>query len=375
MKTETSRDEPIREVIEAELPTFVGSPEERARDVVTHFQDQIGPAHIEIDRASAILAEPSTRRWVTESISIAADAFPAEITYLEATAEALGTTLDGLFATQHRSLFPTAASSRVPADDDGCSVGASRLADGGAWIVKNRDNRPEIQDRHVVTRHVDPAWSGHALVATSTAGGPVATSGGINTQGLAMVSTAITAHRPPPGIHRTLLMGGLLASCGTVDEALTIIGALPHLGGTITMGDATGAIATVELEPDAILVERAGSRPWVARTNHTCSRSVSGGTEVASPEYRESSLRRLSRMQATMAEAVQIDQQWEKIEPWIARQMTDHGGEGAMCRHDGNVVTIATTIFTCDPPSMLTSIGPGCEGRWQRWTAAAGTPA
>jgi hypothetical protein len=363
---DTTTTSALFEVVELDPPSFQGGPSERAQAAAHEFADRLAPG--ESDRSSAVIHDPEARRWVAASIGILEKTFPHELAYLEATAATLGTTVDVLFASQHRSLFPSIAG--LPPDDDGCSVGAARLPEGGAWIVKNRDNHPDIRRRHIVARHIDPGWQGSEVIATSSAGGPMAASGGINSHGFCVVSTAIIVDRPPPGIHRTVLMGGLLATCTSVDEALEILAAIPQLGGTLTMGDATGAIATVELEPDAILIERPGSRPWVSRTNHTCSRSVAGGTERASEAQRRNSALRLSRMHEIMSELGGLDQDWATIEPWIATRMSDHEGEDAVCRHEGTSTTISTTIFTCDPPSMLTSIGPGCEGRWGRWTYA-----
>ena len=354
---------PLGEIVDLDLPTFSGGPAARARQAALHFADRLRSG--EIGRARSVLEDPEARRWVDKSLQILERVFPDDLVYLAATAAYFDSPVEALFASQHRSLFPPQPG--IVPDDDGCSVGASRLPNAGAWIVKNRDNRPELLERHVVAQHIDPAWSGDAIVVTTSAGGPVAASGGINTRGFCVVSTAVLVDCPPPGIHRTVLMGGLLASCTTVDDALEIIGSVPHLGGTLTMGDASGAIATVELEPDAILIECAGSRPWVARTNHACSRSVTGGTMRPTEEHRSNSALRLGRMQRIMGDVSQLDQDWDAIEPWIASQMTDHDGADAVCRHGGDSITFATSIYTCDPPSMLISIGPGCEGRWGRW--------
>jgi isopenicillin-N N-acyltransferase like protein len=362
-------DQPLTtfEIGDLRLPSFVGGWAARAQGVVRQFADRIPEPS-----ATGLLDDREVRQWIDASIRVAERVVPGELAYLAATAAALDTSLEHVFAAQHRSLFGRTLV--VVPDHDGCSVGAARGPGGAAWVVKNRDNHPDIRRRHIVTHHVDPAWGGHAVVATSSAGGPMAASGGINTRGFCAVTTAIVVDRPPPGVHRTLLVGEMLARCTTVDEALELIGGTPQLGGTITMGDASGAVATVELEPDAVLIERAGARPWVARTNHGCSRSVGDGQEVASPEHRANSAARLFRMQDTMSRATRVDQDWETIEQWVLGRMTAHDGEHPSCRHDGKATTIATTLFACDPPMVLTSDGPGCEGRWGRWVHTPAAP-
>jgi hypothetical protein len=350
---------------ELSLPTFVGSPRERAIGVAERFPDRISPT-----RGAPPPPDADGQRWIERSVEITAEVFPDEVTYLTATAEAVDTNLESLFARMYGGRSPS--SQRSGAETDGCAVGASRTSDGSAWLVKNRDNRPDIHRRHIITRHRDPSWLGNEIIATSSAGGPTASSGGINTHGFCLASTGTYVSNPPPGIHRTLLIGGLLATCRTVDEALDIVGTVPHLGGTLTMADAKGAVATVELEPEAILVERASARPWVCRTNHCCSRSVPT-VEVATPTHMEDSRARLHRMQRAMADVASAPT-WPEIESTIIGHMTSHDGEDHLCRHEGELTTIATTLFSCDPPMVLTSDGPGCEGRWGRWVHTPAAP-
>jgi hypothetical protein len=160
----------------------------------------------------------------------------------------------------------------------------------------------------------------------------------------------------------------LLGRCATVDEALEVIDSLPHLGGTFTLVDAKGVVASVELNPDAVAVERAGGRTWVARTNHYCLHSIPG-PEPVSPHLEVSALR-LETMCETMPEVSAMDAPWPEVEVRIAERMTTHGDAG-VCRHpwQGSSVTISTSILRSDPPSLLTSLGPGCENEWVRWSA------
>lgn len=352
-------------------PRFVGGPVERATAVVEHFADRI-PEKTE-DGADAILADPDARRWIQDCIDAAAAELPEELTYLEATAKALGRTLESVFAGHHRAFFPPEESPKfesVPPDDDGCSVSAARHAERGAWVVKNRDNNVEVLRRHVITHHVDPAWGGREIVATATVGGPVAPSGGINTSGFCVVSTSIGVHRPAPGIHRTMLMGALLARCDTVDEALAIVGRVRHLGGTITMADASGGVATVELDPDSVHIERPGNRPWVAHTNHVCGRPPLATEKPDSPKY-QNSQQRLAVVRSSMEPYADEGGAWSDTEAWIMERMTSHEGPAPVCRHNLAESTIATSIFASNPPMLLTSFGPGCEGHWGRWTPSS----
>ncbi|MFC5337402.1 C45 family autoproteolytic acyltransferase/hydolase [Leucobacter denitrificans] len=340
-------------------PHVVGGEAERASKVIGLLREREAPIRHDAARARLLLEDRAIRSWVDASIAITAKTLSDEVTYLEATADALDVQFEALFLAQNRSLF------RVEAPGDDCTVGAARLPEGSAWVVKNRDNKPD--GRHILVQYTDDRW-GHSVLAHSNYGGPIAASSGVNTRGLGAVITRTIVQDPPPGIYRGSLMSALLAKCGTVEEALDMTYGLPHLGGTITLGDRFGTIATVELEPDALTVEMAGHREWLAKTNHPSAQSVVNESGGADPEYLASSKLRLLAMQQTMSQSVQLEPSWPVIESWIASRMSSHDGDGAPCRH-GKSPTVNTAVILCDPPTMLTSVGPPCEGQWQRWSA------
>jgi len=363
-------------ILDDRPPVFDGDPMARAQQAHDRFADLLGDPNDRFGRVAPLLDNSQARRWLDEAVRIVDTTFPDVVRYLAGTAAVNDVDVEVIIAAAYRDVLAALADAGdvgQDPDNDGCAVGAARRGPRGAWLAKNRDNEEHILRRHIVAEHRDPAWGGRSLVGTSTAGGPMAASGGINSAGFAIASTAVQIARPGPGMARTLLQDGLLASVATVNEALDIIGSVPHVGGTVTMADATGDVASVELNPDAVIVERASGRPWVARTNHFCSQSAPlQHPPATSGIHAANSAERLSTIQQTMESSLTIDGDWSQLEPWVAQRMTAHEGESSVCRHEGRSVTIATTIMTTDPVGMLTSVGPGCQGRWMRWTPSSG---
>lgn len=350
--------------------TLEGGPAERAQQMLSLFPNEADRLARSVSAARVLVESQRAREWLHATLDLYASHLPEVLEYLEGTALAIDASVELLAASAHRSFLAEGeVAERVAqdvSDDEGCSVAAGRTQKGETWVVKNRDNNAEVLRRHLVARHRDPGWGGRTVIGQSTIGGPMAASGGINSAGFVVVSTAIEAKHPPPGIYRVFLQDALLGRCTRVDQALDLVLSLPHLGGTITMADASGVIAAVELNPDAVVVERPSARPWVARTNHYC--GIPGIEADSSKIAATKSCERLAEMRAFTTELSQSEEPWMAVEERIITQMTSHDGAGAVCRHGGESVTIATSLFTTRPAAVLTSIGPGCEGNWERWT-------
>ncbi len=150
---------------------------------------------------------------------------------------------------------------------------------GGSFVAKNRDYRLEHISIQKVFHHSDPSWGGRKILCVGSLGSPGNFSSGMNSDGFAVADTASRVRRYGVGCHRYFLLTRLLVRCASVGEALAEIADTRHAGGgTLTLGDATGAIAVVELghEAQSADVRRFG---WLARTNHFVSEQLAATTQ------------------------------------------------------------------------------------------------
>lgn len=345
-------------------PTAIGSPADRAVQILESFPD----LDAERDRYIASLPtsiEPETRRWLEESFAMLSRTFPEIVEYLAASADHLAIDLMSFYRGVNASVFRDSVVVPGFAEVEGCSTAGARHPDVGAWLVKNRDSSEAIRRRQIIVEHIDPQWDGRAIAGVSDLASLMVSSSGINSAGLAAITTSVVLHSTPPGIFRSHLKDALLARCTTVEEALDIIGDVPHVGGTMSLADATGAVATIELAHTGAVITRDNGE-GVVKTNHY------DGPEQAqeaptSRSGRFNSQCRLESMLSVMGRANKNAMRWPQFSDRLRREMANHEGDGAVCRHDAKSVTISTALFTTNPPSMLASQGPGCEGDWTYW--------
>lgn len=282
-------------------------------------------------------------------------------------AAGFGIDAETLFAYLHLNVIADMAQMRpdgAPAGE-GCTAWAARAPGGGAWVVKNRDYRGEHGALQRVFRHEDPAWSGRVVLCVGSLGSPGAFSSGINSDGLAVVDTQIGTRDHGVGWLRYFLMSYLLRSFGTVADALQQMAALPHAGGgSLVLGDASGAVAAVELGHRASAQEKPGSC-WTVRTNHFTSEATAATmlapTGDALSQSSPDRLRRVSGVLQACQGAIDL--------PAIQSLMAGHDQAGAagLCRHavGDSARTLSTAIYRTKIPSLVISHGPPCTGPWQ----------
>lgn len=232
----------------------------------------------------------------------------------------------------------------APADTDGCSA----FSVSGV-VAKNRDFRPEHAGLQRVFQHEDPAWGGRRVLCLGSLGAPGAWSSGMNSDGFALADTQIATADHGPGVLRYFLMTRLLFACATVEQALAAIATLPHAGGgSLVLGDASGAAAAVELRHGRVDVTRGA---WVAHTNH-----YTGAPDpLASVEH---SPDRLEVLRAALARDPAQD----------PRRLLATHDPVALCRHAPDPSpTLAGAVWDCPARSAQVAAGPPCSAAWVRF--------
>lgn len=318
------------------------------------------------DPAAAVDA-PATRAYVAALRDWTARHYPAILDEIEGLGEGFGIAPERIFAYLNASHAADLAMGATL--QDGCTALASG-GPGGAVVAKNRDYRPEHVALQKVFRHEDPAWGGRSFLCVGSLGSPGNFSSGMNSDGLAVADTASRVNRHAVGMHRYFLLTWLLVHCRSVAEALAAIAAMPHAGsGLLVLGDATGAVAAVELGPGHAVGIEARAAGSVARSNHFLLDATrvfnldTPATRAAScnSEGRAAALAALLAADARLAPAAAA--------ALLARHAADLS---AFCRHGGEDIstTISGTVWDTAARTMTFAAGTPCIARWQRFTLA-----
>lgn len=352
-----------------------GSPYERGRaqaascpDMIDHVRHAI--AH-RLEQTAAALAEDEVRRFVAAQRAATLRHWPEVLDEIRGIADGFGIDAEVLFTYLHCSSAADIAA--LPEHEpEGCTSFAISAGPLGAIVAKNRDYRPEHIPIQRVMHHVDPAWGGRELLVLGSLGSPGNFSSGMNSDGLALTDTASRTTDMGPGFHRYFLLTWLLVHCATVDEALAAIRNTTHTGsGLLLLGDASGAVAAVELGHDRIGFEHKSSGR-VGRSNH-----------FATPAMAGSNL----RVPATEASRRNSVLRWPVLRRWLdglpeppgpddaGAILAWHGGdrEPAFCRHGGDDLsnTIAATLWLTASRRLLHAAGNPCTAPWHSFDLPA----
>ena len=157
-------------------------------------------------------------------------------------------------------------------------------------------------------------------------------------------------------------MTRLLATCGSVNEALDFIRSVPHAGGgTLILADASGAVAAVELDaPGPAIV----TGPVVWRTNHYVLPGHAEHTLFPGDDrVVGNSGERFDYLSTRLP-----GQTWDAAS--AARLMQTHPdtAPGApLCQHGcggRDSETLSSSIYSCRLRQLTFSEGRPCAGRW-----------
>ena len=284
-----------------------------------------------------------------------------EMAELAGIAQGFGLQCEDLFHVLHTGPITDLAIS-----SEACTAWASAWNDGGAAVAKNRDVRAESAPLQEVMLHEDPMQAMRKILCVGSLGAPGAYSSGINRAGLAVVDTAIRSRTYRAGWLRYFAMTRLLWTCATVAEALDFLRAVPHTGGgSLVLGDETGAVAAVEFPDGQPVVEQSGT---VTRTNHFTSAGAAAPMTPHDPNKANSSARLRYLRTVIKGRGVPATAQA------VADLMAAHGdGDEALCRHgEGREVrTISTALYLTRARELIFAPDNPCRASWRRYSLAA----
>ena len=345
-----------------------GSAYDRGRSQAELNPDRIADVTVAVTRRlrelGPALAVPKVVSWLDAQHSFMRDNDPDGYVEVQGIAEGFGIAADALFACFYGNIIADLA--EQPAVADACTAWATPRGENGAVVVKNRDFRGAHGDLQRVFRHADPEWGGRRILCVGSLGTPGAFSGGINTSGLAIADTEVGTRDHGEGWLRSFLMTRILRECATVAEAVSLVFRTPHAGGgTLLLGDATGAVAAVELAHRGVAAEEPGDTGYVARSNHYASDRLCGH-DLAPPEDigARASRARIATLDHALR-ALSLPYAVDAIQVLMGR----HGDSAtaALCRHEEgrDIRTISSAIFDCASPALYASFDAPCHGRWQ----------
>lgn len=259
---------------------------------------------------------------------------------------------------------------------DECTVwAAAAWEDGGLQPVlcKNRDYRPQHVHLQVVVL-AEPA-GGYRYGYISSAGSPGVFSSGISEAGLAVADTRVRTPDQGPGLPRYGLMMEILEHHDSVASALEYLQSVPHMGGgTLTLADAQGDKAVVELAHSGARVVARVQDPagWVVSTNHFVHPDLADRwVDSHPPHLQGNSLARRAQVERWLAQ--------EGHRPTVADMATflgSHKGPlDSLCRHEevgGDSRTVSGAVFLPAERAFLFCHGYPCQGTFLRFEVGPG---
>jgi isopenicillin-N N-acyltransferase-like protein len=231
----------------------------------------------------------------------------------------------------------------------GCT-GIALARPSGAIVAQNWDANPTLARSVGVHVHRGPDIPATVLLASPGGLGWI----GMNAHGVALINNDLLTRGtrvgvPSQAVRRYALVGH------TAAEAVAAIVSIPAVGGrAYLVGDATGALTTIELA--------AGAEPSItthpgdaAHTNHALDERIAADEDLTlvTTTY-PSSRARLDRARALLAEAPAD----------LARVLGDHHAYPlSICRHPSDrepTVTAASVVFDCGRRHASITLGTAC---------------
>lgn len=255
---------------------------------------------------------------------------------------------------------------RLLLDMDGCSTVAVSLQNGSI-LGKNRDLAASSHAMQRVFIHDNPGNHHKKILFVGSLGAPCGYSSGMNTDGFCLADTNIPTTNHGPGLYRYFLMGHLLRTCTSVNQALETITSLPHSGGgALVIADKTRDIAAVEMGHTKQIFKK--NLSWLVKTNHFIysKLSLSNITKGRRAKLKNS----MDRLQFMNTELTKLYQNFnlEKIFELLKSHDPENGC--SLCRHfeQDSAATISGVVYTCAKKKMYFSNGNPCNSEWYEFS-------
>jgi isopenicillin-N N-acyltransferase-like protein len=327
------------------LPTVTlrGTPFERGFQHGAQFRSEI---------AAAVARMKSTSR----ALKRAREAWPR----IKAEAPQPAAELEGLATGAGLDLDDMLLRSGFEFSEQGAGTGCSAIAASGprgALVAQNWDAPPDLAPELGLFLHHGPDGFEQAIVGSLGGLGWV----GCNRHGLAFVNNDLVLSSMGPGLPSQITRR-LILEHETVDAAVERLKALRHMAGrSYLLGDATGAVAGVEVSAQAVRINRANP---VLHANHALDAEIAADqSEVAlqrlypSSRHRQAILERKAPTQPSVAS--------------IATVLADReGAPDAVARTEATeepTATLFSVIFDCAGRALYLCAGaPKDEASYQR---------
>lgn len=242
-----------------------------------------------------------------------------------------------------------------------CSLIAVR-SETGTLVGKNLDTTIEMGDLQLVG---DLSPEGRHPYRHVTTAGAMWTDGGVNQAGLALVNSSLAASRAAPdGVPDGILAREVLASCGSVPEAIELLSQYEplSLGENLLLADRDGQVALVEKLPGGQAVYEAPGA--VVACNHVRAKALGNLIDTADP-IRENSRTRYAQLTALSRER----RTWSLDQ--VQHVLASH--EGGICQHgQANLWTVASLVVSPREQRMWINEGPPCDAAWVEVQAGIG---
>jgi isopenicillin-N N-acyltransferase-like protein len=331
--------------------TLHGTPFERGLQHGARFRPEIGDAVAEL---KSVQAEPGYRR----AAALAHSAWPD----IQAQAPAASAELEGIAAGAGLALIDALLLSGFEFFERHGAVGCSAIATtgpSGALVAQNWDAAPSAATGLVLFHHFGPDGFERAIIGTIGGLGWV----GCNRHGLAFVNNDLVLSSAGAGLPSQIVRRLILEE-RSVAAAINRLKAIRHMAGrSYLLGDATGAVASVEVSA----AHRARVNQTVSpvlHANHALDPKIAADEAAAalaavypSSRHRQAVLQRKAPEEATVQSIAALLSDTEGHPDAVAKT--------ASAREP--TATLFSVIFDCGGRALHFCAGKPTVDSYERW--------